>query len=251
MKQTIFILFLFSCLKINAQELKDCSSCATKVITKEQIKNLSIDELRFLTNDLFARKGYNFKRSDIDSYYSNIDWYKPVSDNAKIVFNDIEKQNTKLFQERVTELNADREKLITAIKNFKTAFLQKDKAKLNANFNYQIDFDANYYESENFKYLTAVVNNLNLDAINWYKKRGHYIVTVDNLAETISYKISINENEINFIYDYDTGSNNDALNEIEDAEALYQSDHYTEFTYIWKFMWRNGKLVYTDLIIVG
>ena len=46
-------------------QLKDCATCSTQVIKEQQISKLSIDKLRFLTNDLYARKGYKFKDYEI------------------------------------------------------------------------------------------------------------------------------------------------------------------------------------------
>jgi hypothetical protein len=54
------ILLTFS-IQSFGQTLKNCSICSNQIIKNEQLKNLSIDELRFLTNDLFARKGYKLK----------------------------------------------------------------------------------------------------------------------------------------------------------------------------------------------
>ena len=59
-------------------QLKDCATCSTQVIKEQQISKLSIDELRFLTNDLYARKGYKFKDYEISNYFNEKPWYKPV-----------------------------------------------------------------------------------------------------------------------------------------------------------------------------
>ena len=90
-------------------QLKDCATCSTQVIKEQQISKLSIDELRFLTNDLYARKGYKFKDYEISNYFNEKPWYKPVSDNSKVKLNAVEEQNVKLFQERTAILKADRE----------------------------------------------------------------------------------------------------------------------------------------------
>ena len=72
-------------------QLKDCATCATQVIDEEQISKLSIDELRFLTNDLYARKGYKFKdyktiaKIDIDDIHwiKNQGYYSAEIDDFK------------------------------------------------------------------------------------------------------------------------------------------------------------------------
>ncbi|SDK12917.1 YARHG domain-containing protein [Pedobacter sp. ok626] len=66
---TLFTLFFLK--TVNAQSLDDCASCSTHLLKPAQIENLSIDEIRFLTNDLFARKGYKFEKGRIQHTLPN------------------------------------------------------------------------------------------------------------------------------------------------------------------------------------
>lgn len=138
MKNIFFILLTFYGLKLTGQTLEDCSTCSTQIIKSEQIKNSSIDDVRFLTNDLYARKGYKFKSADIDNYYSDKVWYKPVTDNNKIVYNAIEKQNIKLFQDKTLAIENERKNLITELKNFKASLLSNDLSTLSSKYNYSV-----------------------------------------------------------------------------------------------------------------
>lgn len=249
MKYIFFLLFLFCCFQTKAQILKDCSSCSTQIIKTEQIKDLSIDEIRYLTNDLFARKGYRFTNSNIDLYYSEKNWYKPIDDNNKIVYNDTEKKNIKQFQDKTAELNADREALIKELKNFKLSFLQADEKILKSKYGYDLGIDPkntylNDSGEEHRKYFKEVLNKLNIDDINWIKEIGFYKVTVDNLNSTIGYEVRIEHENIYFKYDFDTGSE-------EIKESLYPTEYFIEFTYFWKFEWKNNKLKFIDLIVAG
>ena len=70
MKKCIYLILIVFNLNATDQTLKDCSTCLVQIMQPEQIENLSIDEIQYLANDLIARKGYNFKRGDIDFYYS-------------------------------------------------------------------------------------------------------------------------------------------------------------------------------------
>lgn len=70
----ILLLFVFF-LTTNGQTLTDCAKCTTQVIKEAQIKDLSFDEVRFITNDFFARKGYEFQNSNIQIYYDEKPWY--------------------------------------------------------------------------------------------------------------------------------------------------------------------------------
>lgn len=237
MKKYFCLVFIGFSLNATAQALKDCSACSAQIIKTTQIKDLSIDEIRYLMNDLFARKGYKFKSGEIDFYFSNKAWYKPIENNAKIVYNETEKKNIKTFQDRTSELKLDREKLIADLKEFKQAFLQNDKDILKLKFNYVL-------EKEYSQYFSQVLNKVNLDDIHWFKQQGHYKLIVDNLTETIGYKVFIQGNQIHFSYDYDTGS--------EDVEDdLYPSDYYTEFTHLWEFEWKNNKLKFIRINSAG
>lgn len=237
MKKYLYLILIGFSLNATSQTLKDCSGCSSQIIKTTQIKNLSIDEIRYLMNDLFARRGYKFKSGEIDFYFSNKEWYKPIDDNNKIVYNETEKKNIKVFQDRTAELKLDREKLISNLKAFKQAFLQNDKETLKLKFNY-------VPEKESFQYFSDVLNKVNLDDIHWFKQQGHYRVTIDNLAETIRYNILIQGDQIHFSYDYDAGS--------ENVEGdLYPSDYYTEFTHMWEFEWKNNKLKFIRINSAG
>src|SRR6218665_425050 len=109
MKKTIFILIAFCCLKANAQILTDCSTCSTQVIKQQQIEGLSTEKIRLLTNEIFARNGYQFENSRFQNFFSEKPWYKPKNNNKSITYNEIEKKNIKLFQDRTKELKTEQQ----------------------------------------------------------------------------------------------------------------------------------------------
>jgi hypothetical protein len=240
MKKIIFLLFIISCLKANTQILKDCSSCSTQIIKTEQIKNLSIDEIRFITNDLFARKGYKFNSANVDSYYLEKIWYKPISDNKNILFNDIENQNIKLFQDKTTEIKKEQEKLMTELKNFKSKILSSNNLILESKYGYTVtDKDNN----EAYKYLTETFKRINLDDINWSFDVGIYKVTIDNGDIVIGYEIRISKDGIIVKYGNQGGS--------EIGKQLYPNDQITEFAFWWEFEWKNNKLKFLKMNVAG
>ncbi|WP_417873763.1 YARHG domain-containing protein [Xanthomarina gelatinilytica] len=244
MKKYIYLILIAFSLNANAQTLKDCSTCAVQIIQPEQIENLSIDEIQYLTNDLLARKGYNFKRGDIDFYYSQKIWYKPIEDNSKITYNSIEMKNIQLFQKRAKELKIDREKLIEDLKLFKVAFLQNNEEVLWVKFNFSVEKNLGTKNSESNQYFSEVIRNTNIDKIGWFKNQAHYKTKIDNLSETYSYVFTVEGNNVYFRYDYDTGS--------EDVkEELYLSDWYKEFTHYWNFEFINNQLKFIDFGVAG
>ncbi|HEY5560980.1 MAG TPA: YARHG domain-containing protein [Clostridiaceae bacterium] len=66
-----------------------------KIISSDELKTCDKFTLLLAKNELFARKGYKFKDSDLLEYFSNKSWYNPV-DNVKGNLEElggVEKQN--------------------------------------------------------------------------------------------------------------------------------------------------------------
>ena len=162
-------------------QLKDCTTCSTQVIKEQQISKLSIDELRFLTNDLYARKGYKFKDYEISNFFNEKPWYKPVNDNSKVKLNAVEEQNVKLFQERMAILKADREKLLEALQSLK-AEAQKGNSPIPKD---------NYNE-----HFSKTIAKIDIDDIHWIKNQGYYSAEIDDFKQTNRYFIWIEGNKV-------------------------------------------------------
>lgn len=240
MKNIFFILLTFYSLKLTGQTLEDCSTCSTQIIKSEQIKNSSIDDIQFLTNDLYARKGFKFKNEDIDNYYSDKVWYKPVTDNNKIVYNAIEKQNIKLFQDKTLEIKNERKNLITELKSFKASLLNNDLSTLSSKYNYSV---ANKDYSEQYEYLKEALSKINLDDINWSYDMGLYKVTVDNGDVVMYYEIRISSNGFGIKYGNQGGT--------EIGKLLYPNDQITEFAFWWEFEWKNRRIRFQKINVAG
>lgn len=55
-------------------------------------------ELRLLRNKILAYHGYRFQSKDLQEYFSNVSWYKPVSDNNTIKLSIVEQTNIQLIK---------------------------------------------------------------------------------------------------------------------------------------------------------
>jgi hypothetical protein len=239
MNKIIVTLLVCCSLSTTAQTLKDCSACATQIIRPEQVKDLSIDEIRFLINDLFAWKGYKFKSGDVSSYYAGMSWYKPVTDNDKIVYNDIEKQNTKLFQDKISAIKKDRENLIAELRSLKSALLTNDKSGLSEKYGYTTT-DKDY--GKQYAYLKDVFTKINLDDIHWSFDVGMYKLTVDNGDIVMDYEIQINP--YGFIIKYGNQGGSAIGKQIYPADPI-------EFTFLWEFDWKNNQIKYSKMVVAG
>ena len=234
MKHLYFLSIALFSLNATAQ-LKDCATCATQVIDEEQISELSIDELRFLTNDLYARKGYKFKDYEISNYFNEKPWYKPVSDNSKVKLNAVEEQNVKLFQERTAILKADREKLIEALRSLK-AEVQRGHSPIPKD---------NYNE-----HFSKTIAKIDIDDIHWIKNQGYYSAEIDDFKQTNRYFIWIEGNKVTIQCDENGHSKKVSKDKIK---GVYDTNEFEvmESNIGWEFRWDKQKLVFVRFILAG
>jgi hypothetical protein len=186
---------------------------------------------------LFARKGYVFQDSDIDAYYSNKTWYKPVNANYTIEYNSIEKQNIKLFQEKTKDLKADREKLINELKNFKNLLDTNNKQELKRKFAFDVGDNSNFIKN--------VTDEIFMEDINWFKKEGLYKVTKDNGDIVKDYILRIDGENVSFEFAIRGAS------DIGNGDIIYPRQYITEASYFYNFKFKNGKLIFEKVIMAG
>jgi hypothetical protein len=74
-----------------------------RVLSEEDIANLSKGQLRLARNEIYARHGYVFKSADLQKYFSSKSWYNadPSYDGS---LNEVEKENVKLLKAREDRL---------------------------------------------------------------------------------------------------------------------------------------------------
>ncbi|OXB15972.1 YARHG domain-containing protein [Flavobacterium reichenbachii] len=243
MKRILILFLFFNLIKGNAQILKDCSTCAVKIIKTEEIKDLSIDEIRLLSNEIFARNGYEFENSRFQNYFQSLPWYKSKGNNKNIVLKDIENQNIKVLQEQTKLLKAEQNEIIKQLKEFKNLVLANkiDDLKLKFGFIYE-----EQYGSENAVLLKKIFSKIDLADINYYKSKGLNSVTTDNGFVKILYEITIEKKEINIYYNY-----------MSHSKIIKDFDQYTdyhseeEYMYNWQFQFKGNKLKFIRLAIAG
>lgn len=242
--RTLFtLLFLMLLHPAFGQALKDCSSCSAQLITAENIKDLSVDEIRLLTNEIFARNGYQFENSRFQNFFEQKSWYKSKNDNKLVVFNEIEEQNIKLFQDRTKELKSDQQELVAQLKIFKNLILNDKKDELNARFGFYYD---NQTGEDERKSLKEVLNKINLDDINYYKSRGLNSTMTDNGFVKIVYEISVEDENVHLYYNYMAHSKI-----IKDFDQFTDYHSEDEYMYNWQFEFKNNKLRFIRLAIAG
>ncbi|OAH76083.1 hypothetical protein AXA65_02205 [Chryseobacterium sp. FP211-J200] len=223
--------------------MKNCSNCATQIIKQEQIKDLSLDEIRLLTNEIYARNGYEFENPRFQQHFESKSWYSSKKDNKKVNFNDIEKKNITLLQNQSKQLKTERDLITAQLKSLKYLVLENKTNELKSKFN--LTYDTQYGE-DNPKLLKEVLSKIDLDDINYYKNQGLNSVTVDNGFVKILYEVSLDGKSINLYYNYMAHSKI-----IEDFDEFTDYHSETEFMYNWQFELKGNKLEFIRLAIAG
>ena len=73
----------------------------TRTLTDADVRRMTQDQIQTAINEIYARHGYKFKDQGIYNYFSQFDWYKPVTTDqadAKRQFNSTENYNVELLQ---------------------------------------------------------------------------------------------------------------------------------------------------------
>lgn len=234
MKTIFSIISIILCLE-GAAQLKDCSTCSENIITNNQIADLSIDEVQFLTNDLVARKGYVFHDSNIDAYYSDQSWYKPGKSNDNIEYTNTENQNLKLFLSKTKELKEKRESMITELKKFKALINSNDRDALKSRF---------YYTGEN-DWIKSVLDEVYIGDLHWSKNEGFYKVVKDNGEIVKEYILKIDGDKVSFELGIKGAS------DIVKEGSVYPKAYVVESSHVYLFEFKNGRLVFEKEVVAG
>ncbi|MDQ3041567.1 MAG: YARHG domain-containing protein [Acidobacteriota bacterium] len=88
----------------------DMDKFQNALLPEELLKNLSMNDLRMIRNEFWARHGRKFTTHGFKQMFEWRDWYKPAKDQSKIKLNAIEEQNVKLIEREEAKL---REKIST------------------------------------------------------------------------------------------------------------------------------------------
>lgn len=212
-------------------------------VKNEQIKGLNIDKIRLLTNEIFARNGYEFENSRFQQYFESKSWYKSIRDNKKVILNDTEKKNVAFFKEVTKNLESKRNEMIDEIKNFKVLIDQDKISELKSKYNF--NYEENHNSGEK-KFLKEVFSKINLNDINFYKDKGIYKTIDDNGFVQILYMVYIENGEINISYNYMSHSE---IIEGFDEYTDYHSEN--EFSFNWQFKFTKNKLNFIRLMVAG
>jgi hypothetical protein len=81
-----------------AVSLGDMDKFQDAPLTEDLLKGLSLNDLRLIRNEFWARRGRKFVTPGFKQYFEWRDWYKPLKDQTKVKLNPVEEQNVKLIE---------------------------------------------------------------------------------------------------------------------------------------------------------
>jgi hypothetical protein len=82
----------------------DMENFQNVLLTEEQLKGLTLLDLRILREEFYARRGKKFDAPGIRDYFSWRDWYKPARNQASVKLNPTELKNVELLQAQENKL---------------------------------------------------------------------------------------------------------------------------------------------------
>jgi hypothetical protein len=81
-----------------AVSIGDMDKFQNAPLTEELLKGLTLNDLRLIRNEFWARRGRKFVTPGFKQYYEWRDWYQPLKDQTKVKLNPIEEENVKLIE---------------------------------------------------------------------------------------------------------------------------------------------------------
>lgn len=91
----LFLLGLFTLLNFaNAQEAQGQYPFTTsRLVTDDDLKDKTLEELRIMRNEIFARHGHTFKSEELKNHFNSQPWYKSTTADATSQLTETEKKN--------------------------------------------------------------------------------------------------------------------------------------------------------------
>jgi hypothetical protein len=74
-------------------------NASVDLLTKDEVANMKKPDILVLRNSIFARHGYAFKKEALWTYFSDQDWYVPISTDVTAELTPTEKKNLELLKQ--------------------------------------------------------------------------------------------------------------------------------------------------------
>ena len=84
--------------EVKAEQEPVSDMLANWLMNTTYLSHFSKDELRLMRNEILARHGWKFQAKDLQDYFSQKAWYRPVESNSQIRLSIIEETNLQLIR---------------------------------------------------------------------------------------------------------------------------------------------------------
>ncbi len=232
------IILVSGAFAVNSQGITDCEMCSIILLEPQDIDTLSVDELRLLTNEIYARKGYKFSNEHIQDYFEGFGWYKPLNDNSLVKLSALEEKNVKLLTDQRKVREDERQIIFTYFKGLKQFALNNNDSELN-----KIVTKPEYGDLSSVDNFKDVLRRIDFDDVHWYKNNALYTVEIDNGYVKIIYSFSITREGIMLMYNYMAHS--EIMEDFDTPFSDYMSE--SEYAVWWVFSLVNGKIVLKEV----
>lgn len=94
---------------VNTELAGDYTFASIIPLIDDILFHYTLEELKLIRNEIFARYGYKFKSHDMQTHFQSQSWYKPISDDVTFELIELEKLNVQLIlnaEVRKKKLNA-------------------------------------------------------------------------------------------------------------------------------------------------
>lgn len=93
----IISLSAIACSQSTKNKKKEKNTVPQRALTKKELSEKTLYELRLLRNEIFARRGYEFQSKDLKKHFSQFKWYQPKHTDVNDELSAIDKQNINLI----------------------------------------------------------------------------------------------------------------------------------------------------------
>lgn len=251
---TIFISFFISCKGKVDTSPETLSVGSFQLLADNELKSKSLEELKLIRNEVFARKGYIFKDQELNDYYSNKKWYNP-NPNTKVELTPEEEG----YISKIKNLEANI-KTKKPLNNLQAIDLEKERKSLESKGLKIVNEVKGFYNDDSITDVVWVINKVTKPEDGGYPKMEYWLHVFLGTSITTEYKLLFKLNKVipcNNCYNWDNEADYSFFNVKLEAQIFSFSTNQVENnsngggysqrnTFVFKY--KNGNMVLNEVI---
>lgn len=187
----ILVCFFSSCYGQNGTtEQTDQIATSFEFLSEEVLQTKTKEELRFIRNEVFARKGYVFKDQGLNDYYSSKKWYNPNPD-TKVELTPEEESYINKIKGIETSINAKK-----SLSSLQTVNLEKERKAYESKGLKVVEEVKGYYNDDSIADVVWVINKMTRPEGAGYPKMEYWLQVFLGTSTVTEYKILIKSGKV-------------------------------------------------------